>query len=411
MPPNRSDTTRTADGKMPMQRALARALAMLAALVVTASLLVVFATGSVLLRRYAHENLAHVAWQAAYAAEVAVVFNDRAAAADAVRNATGLEGITAITVRNAAGQTVARVLREGLDEADVAEGWLDPRPVTHDIVNGGTAIGSVEVRGETTGVLALLLACLLSSLVAGALAWVMTRFVARRLRQEIIEPLHAIAAAAHGISSNRDLKARAPRSDIAEVDALSLDINRLLDELEGWQVQVDAAHQQLLDLANHDTLSGLPNRTHFLDHLRATLNHAQRSGQRFALLYLDGDRFKTTNDQYGHAAGDALIREIGARLLRLATDGVEVARMGGDEFAMLMPAIADNRDVDAMANRIADAMQAPVTLHNGTMLTTSLSIGMAIYPEDGTSADALIAHADAAMYAGKAARGRNRATD
>lgn len=389
-------------GTLPMQRALARALALLAMLVLAVSLVVVFVTGTILLRRYAHENLSHVAWQAAYAAEVPVVFNDRTAASEAVRYATGLEGVTAITVRDAGGRVVARVLRNGLSEADIGQSWLDPKPVRHAIVNGGTTIGSVEVAGETTGIAALLLACLISILAASGLAWAMIRLVSRRLHRSMIAPLQEIAATAHAFSRDRAMQARAPRARIAEVDALSQDFNRLLDEMEGWQKQVKVAHEQLLDRANHDTLSGLPNRAHFMDRLRHQLDHAQRNGQPFALLYLDGDHFKATNDRYGHAAGDQVIRDIGARLMSIAGPDVVAARVGGDEFALLLPHQPGEDAAQATAERIAGLMARPVVLADGTAIDVSLTIGTAHYPEDGSSVDALIAHADAAMYAAKA---------
>lgn len=391
-------------GRTPMRLALTRALAILAALVVSVTLLVMFVAGAVLLRSYAHDNLSQVAWQSAYAAEVAVVFNDRSAAADAVRNAAGLPGVTAVTVRDASGDVVARVLREGLTEADTAPGWLDPGPVNHAIVNGGTTIGSVEVHGETTGIGALILASLLGALAAGALAWLTTVIVGRSLERTIIDPMRKIAAATHGVQAERDRRLRAPRARIAEVDELSQDFNRLLDELDGWQEQVQVAHKQLLDRANHDPLSGLPNRAHFLDRVEQMLHFAQRSGQRFALLYMDGDNFKATNDRHGHAAGDEVIRQMGSRLAALQQGGAVTARMGGDEFAMLLPDISDVRAPALMAEAISAAMREPIVLADGTPITANFSVGIANYPEDGVSTDALIAHADAAMYAGKAAR-------
>ncbi len=142
-------------GTMPMQSALTRALAMVAALVVAVSMATVFVAGALLLKRYAHKNFDHVAWQASYAAEVAVVFNNHVAAEEAIRSAADLEGVRAITVRDASGRVMANALRDGLSADDLAEGWFDPRSVRHAIVNGGIRIGEVIVRGQTTGISAL----------------------------------------------------------------------------------------------------------------------------------------------------------------------------------------------------------------------------------------------------------------
>jgi diguanylate cyclase len=392
--------------KVPMQRALSRALMALAALVITVSLVTVFIAGAILLRGYARENLDHVAWQASYTSEVAVVFDDRAAAAEAVRNATGLEGVSAITVQDSRGTVMARVLREGYAEADLAPGWLDPAPATRDIVNNGTTIGRVTVHGETTGIGSLLLACLLGTIAAGLLAWGMMRLIERRLRRAIIEPLRAIADATHGVRDGTGQQRRAPRAEITEVDELSLDFNRLLAELEGWQAQVNTAHRTLLNRANHDQLSGLPNRSHFVDRAEVAIAEAKQAAHRCALFFLDGDGFKAINDQHGHAAGDQVIRELGARLQRYAHSRMVAARMGGDEFALLLPVLENDAKIDVILDEIAELVAPPITLSAGVTTPCSATVGYAVFPDDGKTVEALIKHADGAMYENKSAKRR-----
>ena len=159
--------------------------------------------------------------------------------------------------------------------------------------------------------------------------------------------------------------------------------------------------RQLEHLASHDALTGLPNRYHLRRELEAALERAARDGSGLALLYIDLDGFKAANDRYGHEAGDRLLRDA-ARQLR---DGLRqndlIARVGGDEFVAVLPACASPAD----ALNIATALRARLALLQSLGSDTpqiDASVGVACFPADGADADALLRHADAAMYAAKA---------
>jgi diguanylate cyclase (GGDEF)-like protein len=163
---------------------------------------------------------------------------------------------------------------------------------------------------------------------------------------------------------------------------------------------LEAANRQLRHLATHDTLTGLPNRVLLEDRLQQAMAHADRNQQQFALLVCDLDRFKLINDSLGHRAGDTLLQEVALRLSGAVRAIDTVARLGGDEFVVILSAIADRAEAETIARRAIEAFQAPVLI-DGIDLHTSPSIGIAYYPEDGASVEALIAHADAAMYCAK----------
>ncbi len=153
------------------------------------------------------------------------------------------------------------------------------------------------------------------------------------------------------------------------------------------------AHQ-----AFHDALTGLPNRVLFLDRLEQALVQAKRSKSRTtAVMFLDLDRFKLINDTLGHDAGDALLREVALRLRACVRASDTVARMGGDEFTILLPEIGDRAAAQGVAQKILDAMQVAVTLAGQPSVITT-SIGISLFPADGRDADTLMKHADAAMY-------------
>jgi diguanylate cyclase len=163
---------------------------------------------------------------------------------------------------------------------------------------------------------------------------------------------------------------------------------------------LEAATRQLQHLATHDSLTGLPNRVLLDDRLAQSIAHADRDDRSFALMVCDLDRFKLVNDSLGHAAGDELLREVARRLAGLVRTTDTVARVGGDEFVLIITAVSHPDDAKALAMRAVEAVRAPMRLSD-IDVRTSPSIGIAFYPRDGKTTEALMAHADAAMYSAK----------
>jgi len=165
--------------------------------------------------------------------------------------------------------------------------------------------------------------------------------------------------------------------------------------------QQDALEYQ----AQHDALTGLPNRVLLGDRLRMALAQLARSGGKLALLFLDIDNFKTINDGLGHGAGDKLLVELARRLENLLRAGDTLARLGGDEFLILLPEIESIDDASHIANRMLHALKVPFRHEDGEYIVTA-SIGLTVAPDDGNEAQKLIKNADMAMYRAKSL-GRN----
>ena len=166
-----------------------------------------------------------------------------------------------------------------------------------------------------------------------------------------------------------------------------------------------AAHEsQLYHQARTDALTGLPNRFHFLDRLKQDIAGAQRQGQTMAVLFTDLDRFKAINDSFGHAAGDEMLRQAAVRLRQCFREGDTVARFGGDEFTILINPLSSTNAAGAMAEHVIAALSKPFLIDEVESIVT-VSVGIAIYPSDGVSAEALMRNADTAMYRSKE-RGR-----
>lgn len=158
-------------------------------------------------------------------------------------------------------------------------------------------------------------------------------------------------------------------------------------------------------LAYYDALTDLPNRELLKDRLTLALAHAHRNGQMLAVIFLDLDHFKAINDTLGHSAGDQLLQEVAKRLLSCLREGDTIARMGGDEFTLLLPQISQPEDATVVARKILEALSPSFQLE-GHDLHITCSMGIALYPNDGQDAQALLKSADTALYRAKAS-GRN----
>jgi len=169
--------------------------------------------------------------------------------------------------------------------------------------------------------------------------------------------------------------------------------------------RLEVANAELQHQATHDALTGLPNRVLFVDRLGREIAHAARDGHRFAVLALDLDRFKRINDTLGHGAGDQLLAQVARRLSGAVREVDTVARTGGDEFLILIADTRDQADLGALAAKIGKVLDEPYRV-NAAEVHISASIGITVYPADGTDVDVLVAHADEAMYFAKQ-RGRN----
>ncbi|USX16907.1 EAL domain-containing protein [Oxalobacteraceae bacterium OTU3CAMAD1] len=178
------------------------------------------------------------------------------------------------------------------------------------------------------------------------------------------------------------------------------DLQRINGELELEIKERKVAEQRAHDLSTRDVLTNLVNRRALIQHLEHAVAVSDRNGIGFALLFLDLDKFKQVNDNYGHEAGDELLRQVSARLSAAVRVADIVARLGGDEFVVLIEGRAASANAARVARKIEMACALPFEI-GGHRLKTAASIGIALYPQDGANAQLLMKHADTAMYHAK----------
>ena len=209
--------------------------------------------------------------------------------------------------------------------------------------------------------------------------------------------IRALRAGAHECLAKGDMPAHA----LARTLGFAIERQRRLATLEA--ARVDAAHR-----ATHDPLTGLANRDLFLDQLDRALAFGSRYNRKTGLLFVDLDGFKAINDTMGHAKGDALLRAVSARLLASVRRSDAVGRLGGDEFVILLPDVTSRRDVSHVKETILESLRVPVSLNGDEPLIVEASIGSAMSPLDGASAQDLLDAADSDMYREKYERRSGR---
>ncbi|NVN66578.1 diguanylate cyclase [Pseudomonas putida] len=364
--------------------------------------------GVLALRVYANHNLQLIARSINYTVEAAVVFDDSAAANESLALIASTEEVAEAKVFNNEGEQLAHWQRDNTGmlaqlEVQVATALLE-EPVILPIVHQNQQVGHIELAGQGRSLLLFLLSGLAGILFCTVLSALAAQYLSRRLLSDITRPLRGLASVAHAARRERSFDRRVPEAPIAELNELGNDFNALLDELEVWHSHLQSENQTLAHQASHDSLTGLPNRVFFEGRLSRSVRNAARQQDHLAVLFLDSDHFKQINDTLGHAVGDEVLISVAERVRAQLREQDLVARLGGDEFAVLLTPLHSRKDAEHIAEKIVASMKLPVQLDSGRSISTSLSVGIAYYPDDGADPASLLNAADAAMYQAKRKR-------
>lgn len=357
------------------------------------------------LRTLSHHNLQLVARSIAITAEAAVVFRDPQAVQESLDSIAKQESLSSAQVVDVNGRVLGSYQRPSstlLDTVgDRIVSWMLVHPTSEPIVYQGSRIGDVHLHGDGAGFIGFIVTGLFGMLLCLSLSAIALRKMLRSVQDDILLPVQDLAATTHMARFDRSTAMRVPASNIAEFHQLGEDFNALLSEIEAHQAQLRQENRSLSHLADHDSLTGLPNRACFRRRLTRALQDAASQNSGLAVLYLDNDHFKSVNDRYGHAVGDALLIEVAERAQAQVRETDVVARLGGDEFAILLSPLVNAEDAARIARKIVTSMAAPLPLEQKDRIVPSVSIGIAIYPAHGKTAEQLLSAADEAMYRAK----------
>lgn len=381
-----------------------RRISMISVVVTMTLIWLLLCVASVLtLKQYAQKNLDLTAATMTHSLEAALVFADGTAAAETLA-ALGRQGqFSAAEVRDknqkllATWHYDARATDDKL--SSLVNHWLFPLPVTQPVWHNGNVIGEVRLTARDSLIshfiwlsLAVLTGCIL---LATGIAILLTRY----LHNGVVDALQNITDVVHDVRTNRNFSRRVSEERIEEFHLFAQDFNSLLDEMEEWQLRLQAKNAQLLRTALHDPLTGLANRAAFRSSINALMNdNSARSSS--ALLFLDGDNFKLINDTWGHAAGDRVLIEVAKRLAEFGGKRHQPYRLGGDEFAMVLYGVHSEYEVQRICAALSQEFNRPFDLLNGHMANMTLSIGFALTWENAT-AEKLQELADRNMYQAK----------
>ena len=236
-----------------------------------------------------------------------------------------------------------------------------------------------HVNGIITGVIVITIGLLLFSYL---LASIFQKYISR--------PILSLAEITGEIRNTHNYGLRADQKDFIELEKLSDGLNMMLD-------QIQANEQELMRLASYDTLTSLPNRSHFSNILYKSIKQAEREEGGLAILFIDLDRFKHVNDSLGHSAGDELLISVANRLVKTVRGQDNLCRQGGDEYIVLLQNETDAGKIAEIALRVVDEISKPFQIQ-GHQIVVTPSIGIVVYPQHGQSTEELLKNSDTAMY-------------
>ncbi len=405
-----------------------------------------FITNDILsMRKSAGDDLDTLTQMVGAASTAAIVFGDGRAAEETLGILSNQTQIKSAAIYNIQGEVLAEYhsdeLLNGQLPTRLAIGqvlFIDDHVELYSSVRlEGKIIGSVFIRSDLKKLDKRLAWYFRVVLMVLVISLIVAYLLSQRLQEIIAGPVVRLAELARKITNDKDYALRAVRETSDEVGDLITSFNGMLDEiqsrdsalakhrdsleatvaqrtaeieetnkrLELAKEKAETAAANLAHQAFHDALTGLPNRTLLNDRLTIALAHAEREDEKLALLFLDLDDFKLINDTLGHEIGDELLCAVSGVLENCIRAEDTVARLGGDEFMILLAGIENNEDAGCVAQKVIDTLRQPL-ICSGHELHLAVSIGISIFPEDGTNGVELMRAADASMYRAKST-GRN----
>ena len=220
------------------------------------------------------------------------------------------------------------------------------------------------------------------------------------LQNSILQPIAKLDKVTTEIIKTKNLEHDIPSFNSDEIGDLAKNFKHMLGELNNYHIELNKQKNALSYQASYDSLTHLPNRALFHDRLKQSIYKSSRNGEKFALFFIDLDKFKDVNDTYGHEYGDKLLVKVSKRLSSVLREDDTLARLGGDEFIVIMNNLREFHSASVLAQKIIDILEVPLEVE-GEEIFISCSIGISLYPQDSRDKHELLKFADIAMYRSK----------
>lgn len=264
----------------------------------------------------------------------------------------------------------------------------------------GQVVGTVVIVASIYAFIYQMLVEILILLLIIVIAILATYKHRRKLLESILIPIGELNTLTSEIIETKNLRIKIPVYNEDEIGELAKNFNVMLEKLDLSHTELNLQKDSLAYKAHHDALTGLPNRALFNDRLEQAITKARRHKEEIAIFFIDLDHFKEINDTLGHEMGDEVLKFFAQRLKDSVRTEDTIARMGGDEFMVIMENLQSSDAISVVANKIVSIVKEPIVLGEKT-LHLGTSIGISVYPHNGESSEILLKNADSAMYKAK----------
>lgn len=373
-----------------------------AAVILLLCWLLLFSTSMLFIKSYEKRNLELIANTLSTSLTAATVFED---SYDAKKKVVllGSQGMFSAAKLISSEQTVLVDWQDTTNDDSrfqrLLRQWIYAEPLTVNVTHEDAVVGTLTLSGTVTNVADFIEYSVIILSCSMIFVFIVSFLVSELLHRGILASFRNITSTIHYVIRSGDFSPRISGSSTKEFQVFSEDLNSLLAEMQTLKASLLRDNKSLAAKALKDPLTGLANRTAFISKLNQLLDQ-QLAQENFVLLFLDGDRFKSINDTWGHAAGDEVLQSIASRLSGLVTKSDLVARLGGDEFAILITSMTSEEELQQLTSRIETSITQKIAISAGVNITTSVTIGYA-WSQHGDSVTSILERADMHMYKNK----------
>ncbi|MDO6409158.1 diguanylate cyclase domain-containing protein [Pantoea phytobeneficialis] len=373
-----------------------------AAVILLLCWLLLFSTSMLFIKSYEKRNLELIANTLSTSLTAATVFED---SYDAKKKVVllGSQGMFSAAKLVSSEQTVLVDWQDTTNDDSrfqrLLRQWIYAEPLTVNVTHEDAVVGTLTLSGTVTNVADFIEYSVIILSCSMIFVFIVSFLVSELLHRGILASFRNITSTIHYVIRSGDFSPRISGSSTKEFQVFSEDLNSLLAEMQTLKASLLRDNKSLAAKALKDPLTGLANRTAFISKLNQLLDQ-QLAQENFVLLFLDGDRFKSINDTWGHAAGDEVLQSIASRLSGLVTKSDLVARLGGDEFAILITSMTSEEELQQLTTRIETSITQKIAISAGVNITTSVTIGYA-WSQHGDSVTSILERADMHMYKNK----------